>query len=154
MSPATMHRRFVHPNVYDAEPIPTAAREEIERLLTSGDLFRYTCGRRCSPVAKLLEAGVRRPSWRSRYALAVAILFRSPVSCPSRRWTCRSGARVLIPAFTFAAVPSAVVHADMRAGPGAKWATITASTWPTSLSQTGRPPIAVVLISHMRGHTS
>ena len=30
------------PNVYDAEPIPPAARAEIERLLTSGDLFRYT----------------------------------------------------------------------------------------------------------------
>ena len=30
------------PNVYDAEPIPEAAREEIERLLSSGDLFRYT----------------------------------------------------------------------------------------------------------------
>jgi hypothetical protein len=28
------------PNVYDAEPIPAAARDEIERLLQSGDLFR------------------------------------------------------------------------------------------------------------------
>ena len=30
------------PNVYDAEPIPDAARAEIDRLLSSGDLFRYT----------------------------------------------------------------------------------------------------------------
>jgi hypothetical protein len=30
------------PNVYDAEPIPEAARAEIDRLLSSGDLFRYT----------------------------------------------------------------------------------------------------------------
>ena len=30
------------PNVYDAEPIPEAARAEIDRLLHSGDLFRYT----------------------------------------------------------------------------------------------------------------
>ena len=30
------------PNVYDAEPIPEAARAEIDRLLASGDLFRYT----------------------------------------------------------------------------------------------------------------
>jgi hypothetical protein len=29
-------------NVYDAEPIPEAARAEIDRLLKSGDLFRYT----------------------------------------------------------------------------------------------------------------
>jgi len=32
----------VAPNVYDAEPIPEAARAEIDRLLQSGDLFRYT----------------------------------------------------------------------------------------------------------------
>ena len=30
------------PNVYDAEPIPAEARAEIDRLLASGDLFRYT----------------------------------------------------------------------------------------------------------------
>ena len=30
------------PNVYDAEPIPAAAMAEVERLLSSGDLFRYT----------------------------------------------------------------------------------------------------------------
>jgi perosamine synthetase len=28
------------PNVYDAEPIPEAARAELDRLLSSGDLFR------------------------------------------------------------------------------------------------------------------
>jgi perosamine synthetase len=38
MAPA--HRAA--PNVYDAEPIPEAARAEIDRLLSSGDLFRYT----------------------------------------------------------------------------------------------------------------
>ena len=30
------------PNVYDAEPIPASAMAEVERLLQSGDLFRYT----------------------------------------------------------------------------------------------------------------
>ena len=30
------------PNVYDAEAIPETARAEIERLLATGDLFRYT----------------------------------------------------------------------------------------------------------------
>ena len=30
------------PNVYDAEPIPPEARAEIDRILQSGDLFRYT----------------------------------------------------------------------------------------------------------------
>ncbi len=42
------------PNVYDAEPIPEAARAEIDRLLQSGDLFRYTAAEG-APVA-LLEA--------------------------------------------------------------------------------------------------
>ena len=28
------------PDTYDAEPIPEAARAEVERLLATGDLFR------------------------------------------------------------------------------------------------------------------
>jgi hypothetical protein len=42
----------VAPNVYDAEPIPEAARAEIDRLLKSGDLFRYTAPED-APVALL-----------------------------------------------------------------------------------------------------
>lgn len=30
------------PDMHSAEPIPAAARQEIDRLLSSGDLFRYT----------------------------------------------------------------------------------------------------------------
>ncbi len=43
---ATLASTALAPNVYDAEPIPAAARAEIDRLLQSGDLFRYTapCG--------------------------------------------------------------------------------------------------------------
>ena len=96
------------PNVYDAEPIPPSAREAIEELLTSGDLFRYTAAEG-APVA-LLEAEFAE-LMGARYALAVAscsaALFLSLKALDLPR-----GARVLIPAFTFAAVPSAVVHAD------------------------------------------
>ena len=42
------------PDVYDAEPIPEAAKAEIDLLLASGDLFRYTAPEG-APVA-LLEA--------------------------------------------------------------------------------------------------
>jgi perosamine synthetase len=42
------------PNVYDSEAIPDAARAEIDRLLATGDLFRYTAPEG-APVA-LLEA--------------------------------------------------------------------------------------------------
>jgi len=134
------------PNCYDAEPIPDAARCEIERLLTSGDLFRYTS--EGSPVALLEEEFAALMG--ARYALAVAscsaALFLSLKALDLPR-----GARVLIPAFTFAAVPSAVVHADMV-------------PVLVEVSDNYRVDMAdfaakldsaqAVLISHMRGHTS
>ena len=135
------------PNVYDAEPIPDAARAEIERLLTSGDLFRYTAPEG-APVS-LLEAEFAA-LLGSRYALAVsscsAALFLSLKALDLPR-----GARVLIPAFTFAAVPSAVVHADcvpVLVEVGANYR-VDMADFAAKL-----PGAACVLISHMRGHTS
>ncbi len=135
------------PNVYDAEPIPETARAEVERLLTSGDLFRYTAPEG-APVA-LLEAEFAA-LLGSRYALAVsscsAALFLSLKALDLPR-----GARVLIPAFTFAAVPSAVVHADcepvlVEVGDNYR---IDMADFAAKL-----PGAGAVLISHMRGHTS
>ena len=57
------------PNVYDAEPIPDAARAEIDRLLSSGDLFRYTAAEG-APVALLEQEFAELLG--SRYALAVS----------------------------------------------------------------------------------
>ena len=135
------------PNVYDAEPIPEAARAEIDRLLASGDLFRYTAPEG-APVA-LLEAEFAA-LLGSRYALAVsscsAALFLSLKALDLPR-----GARVLIPAFTFAAVPSAVVHADCEpvlVEVGANYR-VDMADFAAKL-----PGAACVLISHMRGHTS
>ena len=94
------------PNVYDAEPIPEGARAEIERMLSNGDLFRYTSEN--SPVA-LLEAEFAE-MMGAKYALAVAscsaALFLSLKALDLPR-----GAKVLIPAFTFAAVPSSRLSA-------------------------------------------
>ena len=135
------------PNVYDAEPIPEAAREEIERLLQSGDLFRYTAPDN-APVT-LLETDFAE-MMGTRYALAVsscsAALFLSLKALGLPR-----GARVLIPAFTFAAVPSAVVHADCEpvlceCGDNYR---IDLEDFHAKL-----PGVQAVLISHMRGHTS
>ncbi|MBI1218871.1 MAG: aminotransferase class I/II-fold pyridoxal phosphate-dependent enzyme [Rhodobacteraceae bacterium] len=135
------------PNVYDAEPIPDAARAEIERLLSSGDLFRYT--NEGSPV-QLLEAEFAA-LMGSRYALAVsscsAALFLSLKALDLPR-----GARVLIPAFTFAAVPSAIVHADCvpvlcEVGDNYR---VDMADFAAKIDD----DIACVLISHMRGHTS
>jgi perosamine synthetase len=135
------------PNVYDAEPIPEAARAEIDRLLLSGDLFRYTAPGD-APVA-LLESEFAA-LMGSRYALAVsscsAALFLSLKALDLPR-----GAKVLIPAFTFAAVPSAVVHADCEpvlVEVGANYR-VDMADFAAKL-----PGAAAVLISHMRGHTS
>ncbi len=148
MSVATLalHPRQA-PDVYQAEPIPDAARAEIDRLLSSGDLFRYTAPEG-APVA-LLEAEFAE-FMGCRYALAVsscsAALFLALKALDLPR-----GARVLIPAFTFAAVPSAVVHADctpvlVEVGDNFR---IDLDDFHAKLDDAD-----AVLISHMRGHTS
>ena len=135
------------PNVYDAEAIPDAARIEIDRLLASGDLFRYTAPEN-APVA-LLEAEFAA-LLGARYALAVsscsAALFLSLKALDLPR-----GAKVLIPAFTFAAVPSSVVHADcvpvlVEVGENYR---VDMADFEAKLSDA-----SAVMISHMRGHTS
>ena len=135
------------PNVYDAEPIPEAARAEIDRLLASGDLFRYTAPEG-APVALLEQEFADLLG--SKYALAVAscsaALFLSLKALDLPR-----GAKVLIPAFTFAAVPSAVVHADMvpvlvEVGENYR---VDMDDFAAKLDGAD-----CVLISHMRGHTS
>jgi dTDP-4-amino-4,6-dideoxygalactose transaminase len=134
------------PNVYDAEPIPEAARAEVDRLLASGDLFRYTA--ETSPVA-LLEAEFAE-HLGSRYALAVASC-SAALFLSLKALGLPSGARVLIPAFTFAAVPSAVVHADcvpVLVEVGADYR-IDLADFEAKLDGA-----SAVLISHMRGHTS
>ncbi|MGD9864031.1 MAG: DegT/DnrJ/EryC1/StrS family aminotransferase [Pseudodonghicola sp.] len=136
------------PNVHDAEPIPPAAREAIDALLQSGDLFRYTAPQD-APVA-LLEAEFAEMIG-SKYALAVsscsAALFLS-----LRALNLPRDARVLIPGFTFAAVPSSVIHADclpVLCEVGENYR-IDMADFAAKLDQ----DIAAVIISHMRGHTS
>lgn len=136
------------PNAYDAEPIPEAARAEIERLLQSGDLFRYTAPEN-APVALLEQEFAALLG--SRYALAVsscsAALFLS-----LKALGLQSGARVLIPAFTFAAVPSSIVHADC-----VPVLCEVGENYRIDLGHFRRlmdNGVEAVMISHMRGHTS
>jgi dTDP-4-amino-4,6-dideoxygalactose transaminase len=134
------------PNVYDAEPIPESALAEVTNLLTSGDLFRYT--NEGSPVS-LLEAEFAE-HLGSKYALCVsscsAALFISLKALGLPR-----DARVMIPAFTFAAVPSSIVHADCipvlcECKDDYR---IDIDDFKAKL-----PTVDAVIISHMRGHTS
>lgn len=135
------------PDMHSAEPIPTAARSEIDRLLQSGDLFRYTAADG-APVS-ILEAEFAE-LMGSRFALAVsscsAALFLALKALDLPRDT-----RVLIPGFTFAAVPSAVVHADCvpilcEVGDNYR---VDLDDFAAKL-----PGVQAVIISHMRGHTS
>ncbi|MEP4770042.1 MAG: aminotransferase class I/II-fold pyridoxal phosphate-dependent enzyme [Roseibium sp.] len=135
------------PNVHAAEPIPPAAKEAIDALMQSGDLFRYTAPQD-APVA-LLEAEFAK-LLGSKYALAVsscsAALFLSLKALGLPR-----DARVLIPGFTFAAVPSSVVHADcipVLCEVGENYR-IDMADFEAKLGG-----VQAVIISHMRGHTS
>ncbi|WP_170428835.1 DegT/DnrJ/EryC1/StrS family aminotransferase [Ruegeria arenilitoris] len=135
------------PNVHDAEPIPAAAREAIDALMQSGDLFRYTAPQD-APVA-LLEAEFAA-LLGTKYALAVsscsAALFLSLKALGLPR-----DARVLIPGFTFAAVPSSIVHADcvpVLCEVGENYR-IDMDDFAARLDS-----VQAVIISHMRGHTS
>lgn len=134
------------PNLTAAEAIPDAARAEVDRILQTGDLFRY--GSDQSPVA-LLEAEFAQ-ALGAKFALAVsscsAALFLSLKALGLPR-----EAKVLIPAFTFAAVPSAVVHADcvpLLCECGVDFR-IDIADFEAKL-----PKCDAVIISHMRGHTS
>lgn len=135
------------PNMHDAEPIPEAARREIDRLLQSGDLFRYTAPE-AAPVSLLEEEFAAMMG--SKYALAVsscsAALFLSLKALGLPR-----DARVLIPAFTFAAVPSSIVHADCvpvlcEVDDSYR---INMADFEAKIDD-----VQAVMISHMRGHTS
>ncbi len=135
------------PNVHDAEPIPEAARTEIEALLATGDLFRYRTAD--APVARLeaeFAAFMGVP-----YALAVSSC-SSALFLSLKALDLSPGGRVLIPAFTFAAVPSAVVHAG-----GVPVLVEVGETYRIDLADLETKLAAgaeAVLVSHMRGHTS
>jgi dTDP-4-amino-4,6-dideoxygalactose transaminase len=135
------------PNMHDAEPIPESARREIDRLLQSGDLFRYTAPE-AAPVSLLEEEFAALMG--AKYALAVsscsAALFLSLKALGLPR-----DARVLIPAFTFAAVPSSIVHAECvpvlcEVDDSYR---IDMADFEAKIDD-----VQAVMISHMRGHTS
>lgn len=136
------------PNTYDAEPIPSDAWDEVRRLLSTGDLFRYTA-KTDSPVA-LLEAEFAE-MMGADFALAVASC-SAALFLSMKALGLKPGSRILIPAFTFAAVPSSVVHAEctpilVEVGDNYR---INIEDFKNKLDNT----IDAILISHMRGHTS
>jgi dTDP-4-amino-4,6-dideoxygalactose transaminase len=141
-------KHMTMPDMHKAESIPASAFAEVERLLSSGDLFRYTAAEN-APVT-LLEQEFAA-AFGVKYALAVsscsAALFLSLKALDLPR-----DARVLIPGFTFAAVPSSVLHADcipVLCEVGENYR-IDIADFERRLDDT----IQAVIVSHMRGHTS
>jgi len=136
----------VMPNVHQSEPIPDGALEEVSRLLSSGDLFRYTSEN--APVSLLEEEFAA--ALGSRYALAVASC-SAALFLSLKALDLPKGAKVLIPAFTFAAVPSSIVHAECEAV-----LCECAENYRIDLAdfEAKLPQVQAVIISHMRGHTS
>ena len=135
------------PNLYDAEPIPPSAMAEIERLLASGDLFRYTAPEG-APVARLEQEFAAMMG--VRYALAVSSC-SAALFLALRALDPAPGARVLVPAFTFAAVPSAVLHANCLPVLVEVDNSLRVDLDDFAARLDGA---AAVMISHMRGHTS
>ena len=134
------------PNVKDAEPIPSQVMSEIIDLMNNGDLFRYNSE---GSAAHKLEIEFSKVMG-VRYSLAVsscsAALFLALKSLNLPR-----NARVLLPAFTFAAVPSSVIHADFI--PVLCECRDDYRIDLIDFKEKIRTADAV-LISHMRGHTS
>ena len=132
-------------NLHQAEAIPAAARAELEQALASGDLFRYHSQN--APVTQLERAFAERLG--ARFALAVASC-SSAIFLSLKALDLPRGAKVLIPGFTFAAVPSSVVHADcepvlVEVGENYRMDM-------TDFAAKLTDDIKAVVDSHMRGH--
>ena len=137
----------MHPIPQAAEPVPPTGAAEVLAMLQSGDLFRYSADGN-APVTRLEKA----------FAEFMGVPFAVAVnSCSSaiflslKALGLGSGEHVLMPAFTFAAVPSAVLHAGCtpvlaNIGPDLR---LDIEDFERSLT----PDIRAVLLSHMRGHT-
>lgn len=136
----------MHPISPVAQPIPPTAVADIFDMLETGDLFRYTAAAD-APVSRL----------EKEFAEFMGVPFALAVnSCSSAIFLALkalglgAGERVLVPAFTFAAVPSAVVHAGcepvlVNIGPDLR---LDIDDFERKLT----PEIRAVLLSHMRGH--
>lgn len=134
--------------IYKAAPLPQKAKDNVNSLLETADFFRYTAAKD-SQVSLLEEHFAEMMG--AKYALAVS-------SCSAAMFLSLHaldigpGDKVLIPAFTFAAVPSAIVHAGAQ--PVLVECMGNYRIDLDDLEQKVDPNVKAILISHMRGHTS
>jgi len=122
--------------------------EHVNRVLDNGKLYRYDCKRPEDSEVSLMEQEFA-DYVGAKYAIAMN-------SCSSTIFTAllcagvKPGDKVLIPAFTFTAVPSAVMHAG--ASPVLVEVTDSYYIDTKDLEKKITDETRVLLLSHMRGH--
>ena len=130
--------------------IPEAGINQAVEVMKTGKLYRYNCSHAKESEVSLLEKEFAE-YLGAKYAVAVN-------SCGSAMYIAllcagvQPGDKVLTPAFTFTAVPSAIVHA--HAEPVLVECLSNYCIDPEDLERKITPETKVFLISHMRGHVS
>jgi perosamine synthetase len=129
-------------------PVPKEALTAINELCESGELFRYSGDPDRSP-ATLLEREFAQ-YLGVKYAVAVNSC-SSAILLALQLCGVKAGTKVLVPAFTFTAVPSAVINAGAKA--------VLVETTPDFRMDIDdfrrKAPLSnVLLLSHMRGYMS
>jgi dTDP-4-amino-4,6-dideoxygalactose transaminase len=124
--------------------------ESVKRVLEKGKLYRYDCSDAWDSEVSLMEREFAEYIG-AKYAVAVN-------SCSSAIYLAllcsgvKPGDKVLVPAFTFTAVPSAVVHAG--AVPVLVEVSEDYCIDTDSLKKAITEETRVLLLSHMRGHVA
>ena len=138
----------MRPIPHVTKPFLSDAEPRVLAMLRSGDLFRYTAETN-SPVTNL-EKGFAT-FMDVPFALAVNSC-SSAIFLSLKALGLGAGESVLVPAFTFAAVPSAIVHAGCKpilvnTGPDLR---LDIDDFRRKLTS----EVRALVLSHMRGHTS
>lgn len=137
-------------NLSVPNPVPEKAIEKVNEILRSGELFRYGCSDPSKSEAALLERDFAE-YMGTKYALAVN-------SCSSAIFIAllcaglKPGDKVLVPGFTFTAVPSSIIHAGgvpvlVECNPNY---TLSTDDLEAKIADDTR----FLMLSHMRGHVS
>jgi dTDP-4-amino-4,6-dideoxygalactose transaminase len=132
------------------DPIPPEGIARADAIMRSGRLFRYAGDRPEDSEAALLERDFAR-YLGTRYALAVSSCTQA-IELALIACGVGAGSQVLVPGFTFTAVPSAIVV--LRATPVFVECNDDFRVDIDDLRRKMSPQTRVLLLSHMRGHVS
>jgi perosamine synthetase len=129
------------------DPIPPEGIARAVSIMQSGEIFRYCGSAETSEVALLEKEFAKYVG--SSYALAVSSCSKA-IQLALAASDVGPGSKVLVPGFTFSAVPSAVVL--LGAEPVFVECTKDYRIDLEDLNAKIAPDIGVLLLSHMRGH--